>query len=238
MTTAKTGSEKKARLLDLVTSVLELVQGGKRDAEEVADVLQVIKNEKDFATTLGRKTMSELVKKQLAAWTRFYREEFEIRLDTNQIKIPAHQNGWNQLIVVAQGLTPEKIYAAMKRRMPAWKYSDNLDSIESVRKADKTYSIWVRDRQEADEELKNKSANNLKSDGTNCITLEERLLLEMMFFRGTGKHQDIQNITLCAGSRDGDGGVPYVLWTVDEVRVDWSHPGYADGNLRVRSVVS
>jgi len=173
METAKTGCEKLSRLLGLAQSILEMVLGDKRNSEEVCDVLQVIKNDKDFATTLGRKTMSELVKKQLVAWAKFYHEEFGIRLDTTKIKIPAHQNGWNYLIVVAQGLTPEKIFAAMKRKMPAWKYLDNLDSIESVRKADKTYAVWVRDRQEADEELKDKSANDLNGDGTNCITLEE-----------------------------------------------------------------
>ena len=134
METAKTGCEKLSRLLGLVQSILEMVLGDKRDAEEVCDVLQVVKNDKDFATTLGRKTMSELVKKQLAAWAAFYWEAFGITLDISQIKIPAHQNGWNRLIVVAQGLTLEKIFQAMKKRMPAWKYLDNLDSVESSEK--------------------------------------------------------------------------------------------------------
>ena len=96
----------------------------------------------------------------------------------------------------------------------------------------------MRDRQEADEELKNKSANDLKSDGTNCVTLEERLLLEMMYFRETGKHLDIQNITLCAGSRRPRGGVPRVSWYSVGVGVDWCGPGHAYGGLRARAVVS
>ena len=227
METAKTGCEKLSRLLGLTQSILEMVLGDKRNSEEVCDVLQVIKNDKDFATTLGRRTMSELVKKQLAAWAKLYCEGFGIRLDTNRIKIPAHQNGCNRLIVVAQGLTSEKIYAAIKRKMPAWKYRDNLDGIESVRKANKTYAVWVRDRREADEELKNKSANDLKSDGVNCITLEERLLLEMMYFWETGQHLDIRNITLCAGSRFSDGFVPYVFWSDGKLYVFWYYPADA-----------
>ena len=235
---AKTGYERTCRLLALTQSILVMALDDKRDVEEVCDVLQVIKNDKDFATTLGRKTVSELVKKQLAEWAAFYWEAFGITLDTSKIQIPSHQNGFNRLIVVAQGLTLERIYRALKKKMPVWKHWDNLDSVESVRKADKTYAVWVRDRQEADEELKNKSANDLKSDGTNCITLEERLLLEMMYFRETGKHLDIQNVTLCTGSRHAFGYVPDVGWRGDGVCVRWFRPDCADGFLRSRVVVS
>ena len=48
-------TDQKARLLDLTTGVLELVRDGKRDPEEVCDVLQVIKGERNFAFILGCK---------------------------------------------------------------------------------------------------------------------------------------------------------------------------------------
>ncbi len=44
----------KARLLGLITGVLELVRDGKRDIEEVCRILQVIKDQRDFASALGR----------------------------------------------------------------------------------------------------------------------------------------------------------------------------------------
>lgn len=42
----------KARLLDLIAEVLKLVCDGKRNATEVADVLQVIKDKRDFSKLL------------------------------------------------------------------------------------------------------------------------------------------------------------------------------------------
>lgn len=41
-------TDQKARLLDLVTGVLELTRDGKRDIEEVCDILQLIKSEPRF----------------------------------------------------------------------------------------------------------------------------------------------------------------------------------------------
>ena len=226
------------RLFSLFANIMEMVVADKRSAEEVADVLQVIKSDKYFSLTLGRKTMCWPVKKQLDAWTKLYLEEFGIILDTSEIKIPIHQDGWNRLIVVARGLTSEKIYQAMKKMMPAWKKWNNLDSVESIRKADKTYVVWVRDRVEADEELKNNSANALKEKGVNCITIEERLLLEMKYFMETGKSLDIQNWTLCAGSRRADGCVPIVRRAGGEICVDGCNQGYTSEALLSRSVVS
>lgn len=45
-------TDQKARLLDLVTGVLELTRDGKRDVGEVADVLQVVKDDPKFARRL------------------------------------------------------------------------------------------------------------------------------------------------------------------------------------------
>jgi len=59
----------------------------------------------------------------------------------------------------------------------------------------------------------------------------------MIYFRETGKHLDIQNVTLCAGSRSAAGNVPCVDWNDGEVRVRYYDPGLADGDRRGRSVV-
>ena len=55
MTTIATTDQKKARLLDLTTGILEMVRDGNRNYDEVIDVFQVIKEECNFATILGRK---------------------------------------------------------------------------------------------------------------------------------------------------------------------------------------
>jgi hypothetical protein len=53
-------TDQKARLLDLTTGVLELVRDGKRDADEVCAVLQVIKEQRDFASILTHGQQTEL----------------------------------------------------------------------------------------------------------------------------------------------------------------------------------
>lgn len=229
------------RLLSLTASMLELTGDGKRGLEEVCVVLQAIKDGKKFRkesdVTAGQTSAD--VDSQLVSWQDLYLEH-GIKVDIANLKIPAPQPGFTRLILVPEGLTPNKAVALLRKKMRVWKYTDNLDTITSVRDTKKTYVIWVRDRVEADEELQNKSADDLKRDGVNCVTLIERLLYELKFFTETGKHLDEKNWTLCAGSRDPDGSVPCVIWFPDcgKVRVRWFCAGDRYGSLRSRAVVS
>lgn len=93
---------------------------------------------------------------------------------------------------------------------------------------------------EADEELKSLSADDLKEKGIESITLRERLLMELQYFNETGKHLDIDNWTLCAGSRNSGGSVPCLLWLADHCRlcVRWSNPGTRYPHLRARAAVN
>jgi len=96
---------------------------------------------------------------------------------------------------------------------------------------------WFKANIEADEEHKNKSADGLEKEGIKGITLRERLLLELNYYSFTGKHLDIDNITLCAGSRYSVGGVPDVDWDGGGLQVDWYYSDDADDILRVREAV-
>lgn len=143
-------------------------------------------------------------------------------------------------LVVAQGMTPQKLFDNCKESFPIWKYTGkDLDQIVvSERTAEKgAYAVLVRDRVEADKEQKNLSADKLKKQGDHQITLSERLLYEFKYFKETGKHLDIENITLCAGSRYSDGGVPSVDWYDGRLRVGWYSQGPHVGGLRSRRVV-
>ena len=102
----------------------------------------------------------------------------------------------------------------------------------------KTTLRWFKANIEADDEHKDKSADGLEKEGIVGITLRERLLLELNYYSFTGKHLDIDNITLCAGSRDSDGSVPRVDWRGDKLQVGWYFSGLADDSLRVREAVS
>lgn len=115
-------------------------------------------------------------------------------------------------------------------------YSDP-DSLVSERKGN--YTVYFKDTQEADEENKNKSADDLKAEGVQGITLEERLLLEIEYFKKYGKNLDVENVTLCSGSRYQDGRVPRVDWNAGgrRVYINWYNPADRGGTLRARSVV-
>lgn len=177
-------------------------------------------------------------------WQNFYQEVFGMKVDFSKLRISEKRKDFNRLIIVAKGMTPQKLFDKCKELFLSWKWtSKSLD--EAVSHSDRTaekesYTIWIRDRVEADRELKNLSANALKERKLAGITLEERLLLELKYFKKTKKHLDIQNITLCSGSRSSDGTVPLVRWysSFDELYVSWYRPGYAASLLRSREVVS
>lgn len=174
-------------------------------------------------------------------WQNFYSDVFNLKwTDITDVQIPAKQDGFDRLIIVVQGMTPQKLYDKCRELFPCWKWTDkDLDKItQSERTADKGhYAIWIRNRVEVDEELKNMSVNQLKAENIPGITLEERLLYELKYFKETEKHLDIEKITLCAGSRYSDGIVPDVDWYNDELRVHWYLSDSRGGVLRARRVV-
>jgi len=99
-----------------------------------------------------------------------------------------------------------------------------------------TYALWVKDIREADEENANKSANDLARDNHLGITILERQLLEMDYFEEHGEHMDLNNVTLCSGSRGRDGGVVDADWRGVGFFVRWYYPSDRDSYLRSRSV--
>ncbi len=158
--------------------------------------------------------------------------------DLSGLWIPEHQEGFDRLLVMPQGMTTNKAFDRLTAAgIPVWRYTDNLNITFSARLANADYAVWVRDRQEADEEWKEKSANDALAAFVNGITLPERLVFEEDYFLETGNHLDEQNITLCSGSRSPGGNVPVVCWLVDEVLVRWCEARGALGNLRCREVV-
>lgn len=161
---------------------------------------------------------------------------YELDPDTKLKKI--QDEFWE--IKIEKGMTIENVLAECKKLFPVWRWTDNnLDQlVNSDRTSKKSYTVKVKANVEADENLKNMSANTLKEKGIIGITLLERLVLELQYFKETGKHLDIDNWTICCGSRHSDGGVPCVGWVDDKLRVDWDSvvSSYDDG--RAREVVS
>ena len=235
----------KDQMVELGTSLLKALVGiedaPKARVQELIENPAHVKEVARIITVLPlpQETLGKSTEPQLASWVSLY-AEMDITLDPSEVKIPSRKKGFNHLIVVAKGMTAQKAYGLCKQRFSAWKYTDNdLDTAVPTndRTADNApYAVWVRDRQEADEELKNKSADDLAEEGIKGITLTERLLLELKFHKETGTHMDIRNWTLCSGSRYSDGDVPCVHWSDSKLLVYWSCSNNRFSDLRSRAV--
>lgn len=182
-------------------------------------------------------------RKEKRSWQKFYKSVFGIDADFSNVVIPKRpgpvKNWW--LIIVAKGMMPQRLLDKCRENFSCWCWTNkNLDEIvESERTAkDGHYAVWVRARVEADEEFKNISADDLKKKNHTGITLEERIVLELYYFWKTNKHLDIQNVTLCSGSRCSDGGVPSVDWGDGRLDVSWDDSAFANDLLRSREAVS
>jgi len=70
------------------------------------------------------------------------------------------------------------------------------------------------------------------------MTVPERLLYEIKYYDETGEHLDVKNITLCSGSRDSAGSVPYVYWYSGGMYIFGCPPRDVCSVLRAREVVS
>jgi hypothetical protein len=176
----------------------------------------------------------------------FYVEHLSLGLDFSQVPIPPHHPGLDRLLIIPRGLTPNRAIVEYNHHsIKCWQYAEDLDGVLDWDKEERTakdghYAIWVRDRQEADEELKNLSANQIAERHITTETLTERLVHGLIYFIETGHHLDETNITLCTGSRHQSGSVPSVRWhrLDSEVGVGWCGPVYSSVRLRSRQVVS
>ena len=186
------------------------------------------------------KPAGECAEARLVHWNEFYNDVWKIERDLRNIPIPVPTKDFNWLIVMLKGMTAGKIIKKMKEYGIEVFGDDDLSGLRSVRKPNQDYAVLVRDRIEADKELKNKSGEDLKENDINCITLEERLMLELFYFWKTKKHLDHNNWTYCAGSRCSGGDVPCVGWdsASGEVAVYWYRTDDRDPVIRARAVVS
>jgi len=227
---------------------------GRPDAREAMNVVA------DIATKIGNRTISleeakrfakrenpfspaRISKKLRSEWQRFYRDVLGMDIDLSDVRIPDNPGGFYLVIIVAQGLTIAKIVAAMRQRFEVSLSREDLDDAvpENERApANGSYAIRVRERVEADEELKNLSGDDIRSRSQATMTLLERLLYELKYFSERGAHLDVANITLCAGSRYRDGDVPDVDWygVYGRLCVSACSASHRGDSLRPRAVVS
>ena len=201
-----------------------------------------IENQKELANILSglRRNSEKITEKLIVEWQVFFAKYFGKGINLEKVVIPNHQHGFDRILVVPQGTTLNQVIKVCKKHFSVYCYYDDLDAevTHSDRDAkDRHYAIRIRDRVEADEEFQSRSANQLKDEGVVTMTLMERLILELKYYDETGKHLDVKNVTLCAGSRNSDGDVPYVYWHDGKLYVYWYYPRSASSRLRARAVV-
>lgn len=172
---------------------------------------------------------------------KFYRDFCGLEVDFSKAKVPELQRDFARTLGIPRGLTLSRMFEALKQHFPCWRYTEDLDGATkdlNERESTESYFIRVRDRQEADEELKNLSANNIKERNLKTETLLERLVHEGVWYFETGDHLDKDNVTNCTGSRYHVGPVPSAFWRRGRFEVSWCDPAYSYVSLRSRQAVS
>lgn len=234
------------RLFKLLAKICMMIVDGARKAEEVAKYLQRVNDDPNFLAALDRPAQASVntdtpADGWTAEWQRFFQQVFGITVDLSGVRIPDDPGGFGWVVFTAAGLTINRVWAKCRELFPSSSvYGNDMDSVvlTNDRATTEPYAKRFRNRVEADEENRNLSANAASQRGIHGITLLERFLLELWYcWRTGGGHLDLLNWTLCAGSRDDDGGVPCVSWRVSRFQVCSYHPGDALDGIRSRSAV-
>jgi|GEM_PF-510412 hypothetical protein len=205
--------------------------------------------------TAIEKAIRELSGDPIMELTMFYRDYLDLTVDLSKVVIPVNPGGLDWINIIAKELLEASnghphdfvIEAMRKRNIKVWTYYNDLDAVLSpgilmvkndLRRNDRwpdvSYAVRNCDCAEADEKYKNLSANALAELGIIGNTCLERLIHGYRYFIKTGKHLDVENITLCSGSRCSDGYVPCVSFLDGKVGVDGCDPSDSYDLLRAR----
>jgi hypothetical protein len=213
-------------LFKVQASINKMVVDGKRKPDQVLLYLQCIVDDSEFISVLDEppKPVISLVIADgwVAEWQRFYKDVFDFEVSLTDVEIPSEQRDFYWVVMVAPGLILNQVWMKCGERFSTYsEVDDDLDKniLTNDRTSFVAYAKRFRGRVEADEENNNLSANALAARNAQSITLLERLLLELWYHWRTSEHLDLDSITLCAGSRDSNGGVPAVGWLDDRVEI-------------------
>jgi len=176
----------------------------------------------------------------IADWQSFWLK-FGVKADLSAVKISKYSPEFSRILIIPQGLTLNQTIRFCRDRFPVSNFWNDLDKaiVQNDRLPTQTYAVCLRDRREADKELRNLSAIALVEKKIVGITLLERLVYELKYFDETGCHLDGEGCTLCIGSRVAGGDIPCVNWT-GHLQVSWSDKLFRDiiyYNECVRAVV-
>ncbi len=111
-----------------------------------------------------------------------------------------------------------EILDEMRLLFKVWSYKDDSELDKTFPAPKKLTTRHFQYSIEPDAETLGKSAQEGDPE-MKGITLRERLLMEIQYFKETGQHLDIKGVTLCSGSRCSGGSVPGVCWGAADAEV-------------------
>lgn len=189
----------------------------------------------------------------LNEWEKYFYKIHQLKADFSGVTIPkADDDIFPWFTCIPENFSTERACSGRKQLYFKWKWTDKaLDDVLDLsfgRDSRKDpYIVRFRANWEADELLKNLSADTIAEKQINASTLKERLLLGDFLYWKHKKHLDVENITLCSGSRYSDSFmrysdsfVPCVYWSSPASRLDvrGCSSGCARSHLRAREVAS
>ncbi len=148
-----------------------------------------------------------------------------------------------ELVEYTDGSPKEGLFQARKKLFPCWKYTnDPLDVAIPAGKDERhpvsgSYVVLMLDSETPDEDLMNKSANQIAEMGIKTSTDTEYALFSVAYFMKHGCHPDRKTWTLNSGSRGRGGVVPDGSWSDGGSDVRWCDPARCNPGLGSRRVV-
>lgn len=236
----------KEKLFDQFFTIGKMVVDEVRESQEVSRALQPIISKPRRVIKAVLVPIPKDDDEIRTYWEELWRN-FGVKFDPAKVVIPARQGDFTRVLMMPRYLKQNTLRDICQGLFPCRFFQSDLD--QNVPFHDRfplawSYAIRVRDRVEADEELKNLSADQLAKAEIATETLLERLVHEVDFFKTTKKHLDpMSTSTLCAGSRYASyarGKVPGADLSggeCGEFGIDCYDSDTAGDNLRARAII-
>ena len=174
------------------------------DEASIAEALAegILRAKKGGVKKSGREAAEDSVPLQqiIAEWEAFYKRHFDMKVDLSKVQIPDMQGNFSRILILAKGLTPQRVLAAYEARFPL-SFSGRDDIRNRRSSKSRSYAIRVRDSQESDKELNGYTEARLKEEKIEGIAVVEWLIYDMKFYEETGWHLDTKSKTICSGSK-------------------------------------
>lgn len=178
----------------------------------------------------------------LEKWSGHYRAlGFGTALEKNTmeaITVPKKVSGFSRLGIVLP-ITTDGLIAAASKLFPIFQHAlgehgDDSSTFINDRPSSEPYAFWVRDV--GDSEVPpptGKPRVPPPHPDQPRLTLHERILLEVAYFRDTGQHLDAERVTCCFGTQHPQGNErPVVCYRNGAVHIFWQGDAFTDALMR------